>query len=88
MPRSSVDELLAAVDVEGRAGHRGVRPEAGGQCGDVGRADDAVDRQRGTELLAALVDLIAGQRPPSGGVAGVTDTRVPSSKTSDTPRAE
>ena len=31
---------------------------------------------------------LAGQRPQSGGVAGVTDTRVPSSKTSDTPRAE
>ena len=31
---------------------------------------------------------LAGQQPQSGGVAGVTDTRVPSSKTSDTPRAE
>ena len=62
MPRSFVDELLAAVDVEGRAGDRGVGHEVDGQCGDVGRADDAADRQRGTELLAVLVDLIAGQR--------------------------
>ena len=59
--RSSFDELLAAVDVEGRAGDRGVRHEVDGQCGDVGRADDAADRQRGTELLAALVDLVAEQ---------------------------
>src|SRR5215472_8901041 len=62
MPRLSVDELLAAVDVEGRAGHRGVGHEVDGQCGDVGRADDAADRQRGAELLAVLVDLVAGQR--------------------------
>ena len=31
-------------------------------AGDVGGADDAADRQRGSKLLAALVDLIAGQR--------------------------
>src|SRR5215468_8431971 len=62
MPRSSAGELLAAVDVEGRASHCGVRHEVDGQCGDVGRADDVADRQRGTELLAVLVDLIAGQR--------------------------
>ena len=55
IPRSSFDELLAAVDVEGRAGDRGVRHEVDGQCGDVGRADDAADR-RGPELLAALAD--------------------------------
>ena len=52
--RSSFDELLAAIDVEGRAGDRGVGHEVDGQCGDVGRADDAADWQRGTELLAAL----------------------------------
>ena len=61
IPRSSFDELLAAVDVEGRAGDRGVRHEVDGQRGDVGRADDAADRQRGTELLAALVDPVAEQ---------------------------
>jgi hypothetical protein len=41
---SPLDELLAAVDVEGRAGDRRVRHEVDGQCGDVGRADDASDR--------------------------------------------
>jgi hypothetical protein len=61
IPRSSFDELLAAVDVEGRAGDRGVRHKVDGQCGDVGRADDAADRQRGTELRSALVDLVAEQ---------------------------
>jgi len=54
--------LLAAVDVEGRAGDRGVRHEVDGQCGDVGRADDAADRQRGPELLAALADPVAVQQ--------------------------
>jgi len=57
--RLSFDELLAAVDVDGRAGDRGVRHEVDAQCGDVGRAVAAADRQRGTELLAALVDPIA-----------------------------
>ena len=33
-----------------------------GRCGDVGGAGDAAHRQRGAELLAALADLIAGQR--------------------------
>src|SRR5215468_4924288 len=43
------------------AGDRGVRHEVKGQGGDVGRADDAADRQRGAELLAALLDPVAGQ---------------------------
>ena len=54
--------MLAAVDVEGCAGDRGVGHEVDGRRGDVGRPDDAADRQRGAELLAALVDLIAEQR--------------------------
>jgi hypothetical protein len=33
-----------------------------GQCGDVGRADDAADGQRRAELLAARVQLIAEDR--------------------------
>src|SRR5271165_7631314 len=61
-PRLSFDELLAAVDVEGRAGDRAVRHEVHGQGGDVGRADDAADRQRGPELLAALAGPVAVQR--------------------------
>ena len=59
--RSSFEELLAAVDVEGRAGDRGVRHEVDGQGGDVGRADDPADRQRGTELRSAFVDPVAEQ---------------------------
>jgi hypothetical protein len=54
--------LLAAVDVEGGAGDRGVRHEVDGQCGDVGGADDAADRQRGTELLAASFAICSGSR--------------------------
>src|SRR5215469_7777734 len=61
-PRLSLDELLAAVDVDGRAGDRRVGHEVDGQCGDVGRADDAADRQCGAELLATLAELIAEQR--------------------------
>ena len=53
LPVASVrDELLAAVDVVGRAGERGVRHEVDGERGDVGRSDDASDRQRRAELLA------------------------------------
>ena len=39
MPRSVLDELLAAVDVEGRAGDRGVGHEVDGKCRDAGRRD-------------------------------------------------
>ncbi len=59
---SPLDELLAAVDVEGRAGDRRVRHEVDGQCGDVGRADDASDRQRRAELFAARVQPVAEDR--------------------------
>jgi hypothetical protein len=46
---SPLDELLAAVDVEGRAGDRRVRHEVDGQRSNVGRANDASDRS-GNEL--------------------------------------
>src|SRR5215472_4265099 len=59
---SPLDELLAAVDVVGGAGNRRVRHEVNGQCGDVLRADDASDRQRRAELLAARVQLVAEER--------------------------
>src|SRR5215470_2715517 len=59
---SPLDELLTAVDVEGRTRDRRVRHEMDGQCGDVGRADDAPDRQRLAELLAAFLQLIAEDR--------------------------
>ena len=56
---SPLDELLAAVDVEGRAGDRRIRHEVDGQSGDVSRADHASDRQRRAELLAARFQLVA-----------------------------
>jgi hypothetical protein len=40
----SPNELLAAVDVVGRAGDGGVGHDVDGQGGDVGWADDAVTR--------------------------------------------
>ena len=55
------DQLLAAVDVEGRPGQRGVGHEVDGERGDVGGADDAADRQRVAQLLAARVELVAEQ---------------------------
>jgi len=57
-----LDKLLAAIDVEGRAGHGRVRHEMDGERGDVGRAHDAADWQRGTQMLATRVQLIAEDR--------------------------
>ena len=57
-----LDQLLAAVDVVGRAGERGVAHQVHGERGDVLRPDDAPDRQRGAQLLAARVELVAEQR--------------------------
>jgi hypothetical protein len=58
--------LLSAVDVVGGAGNGGVGHEVHGERGDVGWADDALDRERAAEVLAAGVELIAeedgGQR--------------------------
>ena len=45
---SSPDELLAAIDVDGRANEPRVRHEVDGQYGDVGRVDDASNGQRRT----------------------------------------
>jgi hypothetical protein len=55
--------LLAAVDVVGRAGERRLGHDVHGKRGDVGRSDHAPDRQRNTELVAALVQVIAEQTP-------------------------
>ena len=55
---SSLDELLATVDVEGRAGDRGVRHEVDREGGDVGRADNTPDRQGRPELVASRVEMI------------------------------
>jgi hypothetical protein len=51
--------LLTAVDVEGRPGNCRVDHEVDGQCGDVGWADDASDRQSRAEVLPALVQFVA-----------------------------
>jgi hypothetical protein len=56
---STFHELLTAVYVEGRPGDRCVGHEVDGQCGDVGRAYDASDRQRRTEVLASRVQFVA-----------------------------
>ena len=66
--RVSQDELLAAVDVVRRPGEGGVGHEVHGERGDVGRPDDAPDRQRGAELVAARVELVAEQRRRQRGV--------------------
>ena len=57
--RSSLVELLAAADVDGRAGDRGVGHEVDGQGGYIGWADDTSDRQSRAQLLAARVELVA-----------------------------
>jgi len=49
--------VLPAVDVVGRAGDGGVGHDVDGQRGDVGRADDAADRQRRPQFGAALVEV-------------------------------
>lgn len=59
---SPFDELLATVDVEDGASDRRVRHQADGERGDVGRANDASDRQRRTQLRAAGVESIAENR--------------------------
>ena len=64
--RSKWDQLLAAVDVVGRAGERGVGHDVDGERGDVGRADDAPDRQRRAELLASGVQVVAEERADRG----------------------
>ena len=60
--RIAVDQLLAAVDVVRRAGERGVGHQVHGERGDVVRPDDAPDRQRRAQLLAARLEPVAEQR--------------------------
>jgi hypothetical protein len=50
---SALDELLTAVDLDRGTGDRSVRHEVDGQRGDVGRGDEAPDRKRHSQLLAA-----------------------------------
>ena len=65
---SAGEQLLAAVDVVRRAGQRRVGHEVDREGGDVRGADDAADRERRPELLAALVELIAQDRRRQGRV--------------------
>ena len=51
--------MLAAVDVVRRAGERGVGHDVHGERGDVGRTDRPPDRQRGAQLITALVEFTA-----------------------------
>src|SRR3954451_20401319 len=58
---SGPDELLAAIDVVGRAGEGRVGHQMDGQRGHVGGPDDAADRQSGPQLLAAPVEVVPEQ---------------------------
>src|SRR4051812_34364570 len=57
----SGDELLAAVDVVGRAGERRVGHEGNGERRDVGRPDHAADGERGAQLLAPGLESLVGE---------------------------
>ena len=58
---SSGDELLPTVDVVRRAGERRIAHDVDGKRGDVGGPDDAADRERRSQLIPALVELISEQ---------------------------
>ena len=57
----SLNVLLAAVDVVGRARHRRVRHQVDGERRDILRAHDAADGVGGSELLAPGVEIVAEQ---------------------------
>ena len=59
LPSRPGDELLAAVDVVGRAGEGRVGHDVHGEGGDVGRPNHAPDGKRSAELIAALVKVVA-----------------------------
>src|SRR4051812_8874454 len=54
-------ELLAAVDVVGRAGERAVGHQVQGQRGDVAGPDHAPDGQGRAQLFPAVVELVPEQ---------------------------
>jgi hypothetical protein len=60
-PQSGIGELLATIDIVGRAGDRGVGHQMDRQCCDIGRGDHAADRQRGAQVRAALLECITQQ---------------------------
>jgi hypothetical protein len=55
----SANELLTTIDVVRRAGKCRVGHDANGERRDVGRFDNAADRQRGSQLLATGVESVA-----------------------------
>src|ERR1700727_1121725 len=59
---SARKQLLAAVDVVGRAGDGRIRHEVNRERGDVGGTADRAGRERGAEFCAACVELIAEKR--------------------------
>src|ERR1700691_3689171 len=63
-----VHELLTAVDVERRAGERGVGHDVDGQRGNVGGGDDAPNGECRPQLIAALLEPVAEQRCRQRGV--------------------
>ena len=54
--QQSVDEPLAAVDVERRAGDGGVGHDVDGHRGEICRRDHPADGQRGAQLLAPVLE--------------------------------
>lgn len=60
--RCSRDELLAAVDVVGRAGQCGVGHDVDGESSHVGWSDDSPDWERPAQLIVAGFETVAQQR--------------------------
>ena len=60
------EQLLAAVDVVVRTRERRVAHDMYGERGDVGRPDDAPNGERGAELMAPLLKVIAEERRRQG----------------------
>ena len=56
------EQVLAAVNVAGRARERRVRHYVHGERSDVRRPDGAPDRERRSELITAIFEVVAEQR--------------------------
>ena len=64
----SAHELLATVDVVGRACKRGVGHDVNGERGDVGWADDAAEGERRAQFLPPGLKPVSEQRCRQRGV--------------------
>src|SRR5450755_1164804 len=62
------NELLSTIDIDvvGRTRERSVGHHMRGERCNVGRADDAPDGERGAQLTAALIELVAKDRCRQG----------------------